>query len=1323
MSFLSDIFGKGKKKQKLDVPITKLPSSSAAEDSTEVRPPSAQQALPEIKDTKPFEAKKIPVWKPGDVILDHYEIEDVITSGGMGLVYIANHQNWKVKIAIKSPTEEMLQDKDFFARVQKEAEAWTELGLHPNIAYCYFVRNIEDVPHIFVEYVDGGNLRQWIQDGRCADLRIGLDLAIQFCHGMAYAHSKGMIHRDIKPANILMTKDGTLKITDFGIAKWLRVDETGKLHEGSGVDLGGKTPPYASPEQFIDEYNVGFETDVFSFGLCLWEMLCGIKPYTIAVEKVEIPNPRKLRPDLPEKLHILLEQLVAFEKEERQKLGGFEALRERFKSIYQELFNELSPHSELEQIDLEADGLNNQGISFAELGKWQEAEVCFRGALEKEPLNPQALYNRSLLEWRSGRIADDEVVRRLETCMDASWLDIELISTLLAKVHAERFQPRLAKETLQAYPGAFEKVFEQRSLPEILLPVEIRISVKNNRALRFTHDSRTIITLGRFEKETVCFYEADTADLISCIGVQGAEMEELALNIEGSRLLVGGGRHLALCSTEKRGIFSIIEIPEGKIQRLAILVDGNSAVVQSDKVNLGFWNLKTAQGTRIPLKVKAFLGSILEFSPKGVQALYTQPDNHSILLLNTETGEKEATLEGHTDRINWISFDRNGVNAVTASDDRSLRLWDLTSASCRAVLQGHVDDVCSVSMDAQAKLAISTGIDRTVRIWDLETCRCVTSIQSPLYRSVLMSPDGSKAITGDSEKKRYYSWDLSALQDKGRYVAEWAFALPRNYGLIGEETAGIQKSVRQVDQLIDKGHKGEAFLNLSGLWKSIGYRSAPEITKRYYSLDSRGRRQGLITVYPNLRMHLNTQAVDSACFLPNGQMALTASRKCSLNLWDLKSGIKKATLEGHIMPIDVIRCNRKGTLALTGGSDMHIRLWDIKGKNCVGLLKGHTDPIKEIQFSQDECLAFSAASPGSYPAFEFAVWDLNSQKLIQSSKGKRDSYSSVAICPRRTIAACGTWNGIVRLWDFKDQKAIASMEGHTGPVVSIAFSPDGRCLLTGGDDKTIRLWDLETLNCKAVMNGHEGYIKTLDFSPDGTKAVCGCSYNKIYLWDLTTRTLMIKLKRHAGIVNKVVFSPDGHCFISTSSDGSIILWSLIWNIDFPESTDWDEVARPYLHNLLSKTSGHWNDNDLKELLEELACKRGLGWIRPEGIRRQIVRIAEEWSPEKPWIANTVPKDTAMPKETLAPLTDQERKDAFDEIIKNTKPIALIDGIDFTDDLLDPTADLDMNLIWAGVPNLSPPESDLKLKDASITEATGNNSSNTKEAKGKDKMDE
>lgn len=356
MTFFSDLFSRLKKKSG-DIPVTPLPEGEA----TRVRP----QPSPEQK--KPLVSKTLPRWKPGDTILGTYQVEDVITTGGMGIIYVTIHLGWKVKVAIKSPTEEMLNEKRFYTRIAREAETWTNLGLHPHIAYCYFVRAIEEVPHLFVEYVDGGNLRDWVEEGRCADLKTGLDLAIQFCHGMAYAHSKGMIHRDIKPENILMTKDGTLKITDFGIARWGKEEtsskETPSTDTTRTIGFIG-TPAYASPEQLRDAHMIGPETDIFSFGVCLWEMLLGRRPYPLAIEKTPLPDPKRLRPDLPDQLALLLNDIVAYEQETREKIGGIAPLKDRFESLYQELFHESSTHRELEKLDLKAGGINNRGVSY-----------------------------------------------------------------------------------------------------------------------------------------------------------------------------------------------------------------------------------------------------------------------------------------------------------------------------------------------------------------------------------------------------------------------------------------------------------------------------------------------------------------------------------------------------------------------------------------------------------------------------------------------------------------------------------------------------------------------------------------------------------------------------------------------------------------------------------------------------------------------------------------------------------------------------------------------------------------------------------------------
>ncbi|MCI0555022.1 MAG: serine/threonine protein kinase, partial [Anaerolineae bacterium] len=303
-----------------NVPDASIPSAAVERGGTTLR-----QAL-QLAEQQPWKVKQLTEWKAGDVILNTYRVDDV-KAGGMGYVYIAEHLGWQEKMAIKSPNEMMLSDRSFFSRVLKEADAWIELGLHPHIAYCYYVRQLEEVPHIFVEYVDGGNLRDWIEDGRCYDLKLGLDLAVQFCHGMDYAHRRGLIHRDIKPENILMTKQGILKITDFGIARTQSKEEQVKPSAAMDYRQGGGgmlttigtimgSGAYMSPEQWEDPHNVDERADIYSFGGCLYEMLCGTPPYEMtSIEaykgRVSPQDPIRLRSDLPGELARVLIRSVA----------------------------------------------------------------------------------------------------------------------------------------------------------------------------------------------------------------------------------------------------------------------------------------------------------------------------------------------------------------------------------------------------------------------------------------------------------------------------------------------------------------------------------------------------------------------------------------------------------------------------------------------------------------------------------------------------------------------------------------------------------------------------------------------------------------------------------------------------------------------------------------------------------------------------------------------------------------------------------------------------------------------------------------------------
>ena len=245
----------------------------------------------------------------------------------MGEVYLARQRQWDVDVALKVPSDEIVTDTENRHRIVREAEAWTDLGLHPNIAYCYYAQPIGELLLLVIEYVDGGNLRDWIASGRCVDLKSGLDLAIQFCHGLEHAHKKGLVHRDIKPENVLLMKDGTLKITDFGIVRKAiaspeTVESRGEMRRvAAGMTMAGiGTEGYMAPEQWGDQSEIDFRADIFAFGICLYEMLCGSRPYPIAAgPRQEAPDPGRLRggQGLPERLCHLMKLCVHWDRESR----------------------------------------------------------------------------------------------------------------------------------------------------------------------------------------------------------------------------------------------------------------------------------------------------------------------------------------------------------------------------------------------------------------------------------------------------------------------------------------------------------------------------------------------------------------------------------------------------------------------------------------------------------------------------------------------------------------------------------------------------------------------------------------------------------------------------------------------------------------------------------------------------------------------------------------------------------------------------------------------------------------------------------------------
>jgi len=268
----------------------------------------------------------------GRIIDGRYEIIEEIGRGGMSIVFRAKCLVLNRYVAIKILRPEYRDDAEFIKRFKIEAQSAGSLS-HPNIVSVYDVGNEDDMEYIVMEYVEGITLKQYLGAKGVLQWKETVDYAAQICSGLEHAHKKGIIHKDIKPENIMITKEGILKITDFGIAKALN---QGTIATG-GLTMG--SVHYFSPEQarggFVDAKAV-----VYSLGVLVYEMITGKLPFegetaiSIAMQHLESEpvRPSVFNPSMPKSLEAVI--LKAMKKEQGERYQTATQMLIDLKKVY-----------------------------------------------------------------------------------------------------------------------------------------------------------------------------------------------------------------------------------------------------------------------------------------------------------------------------------------------------------------------------------------------------------------------------------------------------------------------------------------------------------------------------------------------------------------------------------------------------------------------------------------------------------------------------------------------------------------------------------------------------------------------------------------------------------------------------------------------------------------------------------------------------------------------------------------------------------------------------------------------------------------------------
>jgi len=246
-----------------------------------------------------------------------YEIQEQIGIGGMANVYKAKDLIDDITVAVKILKDEYIQNDEFLRRFRNEAKAIAGLS-HPNIVKVYDVIYNDDVPAIIMEYIDGITLKEYIEREGVLKWKEALHYTVQTLRALQHAHDKGIVHRDIKPQNIMLLMDGTIKVMDFGIARFARF-ETKTI---SGKVVG--SVHYISPEQACGDAT-DHKTDIYSMGVMLFEMLTGRLPFeadaAVSVAMMQVSKtptrPREINDTIPEGLEEII--LKAMQKDTKQR--------------------------------------------------------------------------------------------------------------------------------------------------------------------------------------------------------------------------------------------------------------------------------------------------------------------------------------------------------------------------------------------------------------------------------------------------------------------------------------------------------------------------------------------------------------------------------------------------------------------------------------------------------------------------------------------------------------------------------------------------------------------------------------------------------------------------------------------------------------------------------------------------------------------------------------------------------------------------------------------------------------------------------------------
>ncbi len=1145
-----------------------------------------------------------------------YELRDAIGAGGFGQVYRAYQALIKRDVAIKIILPEFANHPDFIRRFEFEAQLVARLE-HIHIVPLYDYWREPDGAYLVMRWLRGGSLRSQLKGGSLPLDRVALMLD-QIAAALSAAHRRGIIHRDIKPDNILFDEDGNAYLADFGIAKDLR---------DSSYDLGGEegsltgSPFYISPEQ-VEDKPVSPQTDIYSLGILLYEVLAGKPPFTseeglidILMKQVHEPMPSLLDscPDLPRALDEVIQRATA--KKPDARYADVLVMASSFRKAIRLSQEAPSPHPikpGIVEVDDEILIFTKPLTSLAGITiNIVDAAVDnpYKGLHAFQEADASDFFGReALIQQLLTRVGEPSALARFLAVIGPSGSGKSSVVKAGVIPALRRGElPRSERWFLaEMVPGGDPF----RELETALLSVAVDAPEGLSESLR--RDDRGLLNA------VTKVLPGDDSELVLTID----QFEEVFTQVDDEAERLHFLNSLLVAVTDPRSRLRVIITLRADFYDRPLLYPGFGELLRKrnevvmplspDEMKRAIVGPAERAGLTVEPGLLAAIVTEISEQPGALPLLqYTlteiferRQDNRLTLEAYQASGGVLGALARRAEEL-YLAMEPDTQQAMRQIFLRLVTLSEGAEDTRRRAL--HHELTAVVENERTAEEVIST----------LGKYRLLTFDHDPVTRAPTVEVAHEALIR---EWERLQEWlnenreDILLQRRLSSAADEWN-RVEHNPSFL---TSGLRLS--QFEGLLERGNIALTLGEQEYIRASVAARVAQEAAEaarvaREEALERRSRQRlkALATVFMAAAVVTSILAVIALLSFKTARnqraaarsaqsvaernadvshsLALVASSQLELQNHNTDEAIDLAiqanqipnppmaalqmlaaaaqapgtrrVLSGHEDIISSAVFTPDGQRALSGSWDQTLILWDLQTGAILQRFEGHTDRVRSVAISADGSQAISGGRDGA-----IILWDLtNGQEINRMQLDADHTAYTVAVSPNGQQVLVGANDGLLILWNVETGDQQSCFEGHMDTITSVAFSPDGQTAISGSYDESIIWWDLATCAIKQKIEGtHSGGVATVQFTPDGLNVVSGGGDQMVKLWSLETGEETQTFKGHGSWIESVDVSRDGQFVLSSSDDGSIRVWDINTGDEISRLIGHDGVVRQAVFN-------------------------------------------------------------------------------------------------------------------------------------------------------------